>query len=140
MLDTHTTVPTKPSEEELFNRINPLARSVMSPRRDYFSRGHHFRGDWHLNGSQLNCHKGSGTGKFSYLSTSAPWRYHYSWRSPFNWGHICIVSQLNSHQGSGTGKFSYSSAVLFCAAPANLAIPVQCYSGNFCRCHTRCPQ
>ena len=120
--------PSNPSQEGLFNRINPLARGVaptivMSPRRHYFSWGHHFRWDCPLNGSQLNCHKGSGTGKFSYSSASAPRIHHFSWGHPFNWGHSCIGSQLNCHKGSGTGKFSYSSASAILATLAG-ATPI----------------
>ena len=77
---------------DLFNRINPLARGVapvkvMSPRRHHFSWVHHFRWDCPLNGSQLDCLKGSSTGKFIYSSASAPRRHHFSWGHPFNWGH-----------------------------------------------------
>ena len=110
------------------NKINPLARRiapaiVMSLRRHHFSWGYYFRQDCPLNGSQLNCHKGSGTGKFSYFRASAPWRHQFSWGHPFNWGHSCIVSPLNSHKGSGTGKFSYSSASAILATLAG-ATPI----------------
>ena len=72
----------------------------MSPRRHHFRRGHHFRWDCPLNGSQLNCHKRSGTGKFSYSSVSAPRRHQFSWGHTFKWGHSCIASLLNCHKGS----------------------------------------
>ena len=99
----------------LFNRINPLAKGVapaivMSPQRHHFSWGHHFRYDCPLNYSQLNCHKSSGTGKFSYSSASAPHRHHFSWGPPSIWGHSLLLS--------------VNWTIIREAAPANLAIPV----------------
>ena len=75
-----------------------------------FSSRHHFCWDCPFNWSQLNCHRRSGTDKFSYSSASVPRRLYFSWGHPFNWGHSSIGSKLNCHKGSGTGKFRYSSS------------------------------
>ena len=72
----------------------------MSPRRHHFSWGHHLSWDCNFNGSQLNCHMRSGTGKFSYSSASVPRRHHFPWEHYFNWGHSCISSQLNCHKAT----------------------------------------
>ena len=82
---------------------------VVSPRRHHFSWGHHFRWDCPLNGSQLNCHKGSGTGKLSYSNASAPRRHHFSWGHPFT---------------GATPVLSVNLTVFRGVASANLAIPV----------------
>ena len=103
--------------------------------------GPHFKWDGPFNGSQLNCHKGSGTCKFSFSSASTPRRHHFCWGHPFNWGHSCIVSQINSHKGSGTVKFSYSSASAILAIFAG-ATPISlqsnllglCWYGNLLIC------
>ena len=101
LLDNH-------SQESLFNIINPLTRGV-APAKVMSRQMHHFSWDCPFNGSQLNCHKRSGTDKFTYYSTSVPRTNHFSWGHLFNWGHSCIGNWLNCHRG---------------AAPANLAIPV----------------
>ena len=107
-----------PSQECLFNRINPLARGVapakvMSLQRHHFSWGTTLTGTAPLvgvNWTVIAYDRSSGTGKFTYFSASVPWRHHFSWGLPFKWGNSCIGSQLKCLKGSGTGKFSYSSA------------------------------
>ena len=75
------------SPEVFFNRINPLAMGVAPAKvcggttlagEDQFSWGCPF------DGSQLNCHNRSGTGKLSYSSASVPRRLHFSWGHTLN--------------------------------------------------------
>ena len=95
----------QPLKRVFFNRINSLAKGVaqakvMSPRRPHFSP---------FNGSKLNCHRRSGTGKFSYSSASIPQRHNFSWGNPINWAiHVLTVNWT----------------VIRGAATSNLAIPV----------------
>ena len=83
--------------------------NMAPPLRHHFRWGHHFSWGGPCNGSQLNCHKRSGTGKLSYSSDSAPCWNHFSWGHQFSWGRPCSDSQMNCNKRSGTSKFRYSS-------------------------------
>ena len=95
-----------PGNGDIYRLVTSI---VMSPRRHHFSWGHHFRCDYPLNRSQLNCHKSSGTGKFCYSSASSPLRHHFSWGHPFT---------------GATPVLSVNWTVIRGVALANLAIPV----------------
>ena len=86
---------------------------MMSPRRHHFSCGHHIRWDCLLNGSQLNSHKGSSTGKLSYSSASASWRHHFSWGQPFTGATPVLSVTWNVVRGGAQENFAIPVPLLF---------------------------